>query len=72
MSEITYTTKKYKILQKTSATTADIMHPETEAVITLIKPFDDITGPNTQKALEQLDKKINITQSTVLFDTKAG
>lgn len=69
---ITYTTKKYKILQKTSETSANIMHPETEASITLIQPFGDISAKNTQKALEQLNAKINIAQSSILYNTKAG
>lgn len=69
---ITYSTKKYKILQKTSETSANIMHPETEASITLIQPFGDISAKNTQKALEQLNAKINIAQSSILYNTKAG
>ena len=72
MAEITYTTKKYKILQKTSETSANIMHPETEASIVLIKPFEDITATDTQKALKQLNDKIHIAQSSILFNTKAG
>ena len=72
MADITYTTKKYRILQKTSDTTANLMHPETEADIVLIKPFEDITATNTQKALKQLNDKINVAQSSILFNTKAG
>ncbi len=71
MADIIYTTKKYRILQKTGENTANLMHPETEAVITLIKPFEDIIGPDTQKALEQLNAKINIAQNSILFNTKA-
>ena len=72
MADITYTTKKYRIFQKTSDTTANLMHPETEADIVLIKPFEDITATNTQKALKQLNDKINVAQSSILFNTKAG
>ena len=67
---ITYTTKKYRILQKTSATTADIMHPETEAEITLIKPISGIEANNAQKALEKLNDKINIVNASILYGTK--
>ena len=72
MADITYTTKKYRILQKTSDTTANLMHPETEADIVLIKPFEDISATNTQVALKQLNDKINIAQSSILFNTKEG
>ena len=67
---ITYTTKKYRILQKTSTTTADIMHPETEAEITLIKPITGIDADNAQKALEKLNDKINIVDASILYGTK--
>ncbi len=72
MADITYTTKKYRILQKTSDTTANLMHPETEADIVLIKPFEDISATNTQVALKQLNDKINVAQSSILFNTKEG
>ena len=75
MADIIYTTKKYKITQKTGENTANLMHPETEAVITLVD-----RGPgkyqgqatNTQAALQELYKKIDSTkESVVISKTKA-
>ena len=72
---VTYTTKKYKIIQKTSDTTANLMHPETEAVITLVEK-----GPgkyagqasNVQDALQELNKKIDTTkENSVISKTTA-
>ena len=75
MSEIEYTVKKYRILQKTGENTANLMHPETEAEITLVK-----RGPgkyegqatNVQDALKELDDKIDSTkENAVISKTSA-
>lgn len=71
MAEYTYVTKKYKIQQRTSDTEITTLHPETEASITLIQPIAGLDAINTQKALEKLNEKIDIVQSSILYDTKA-
>lgn len=70
---ITYTVKKYRILQKTSATTADLMHPETEAEIVLVDKFaPDISAKNVQSALKELNDKIDTTkENSVISKTTA-
>lgn len=68
MAEVT---KKYRIQQKDANGDIITLHPETEAVITLVKPFDDISATNTQVALKQLNDKIDSTkENAVISKTK--
>lgn len=69
MEEYTYITQKYRIQQKTSDTEITTLHPETDASITLVKPFSDIDASNTQEALEKLNAKINVAECPILYGT---